>query len=151
MSQTETKETPIPITIHLMPSTVEKLKEISIYLSIRHNQEKPIERVIKSAIADYFDVMTPLSEKEKTFIKTLLVDDHKYAIKNQFKEIMRQKRVKAVKIHRDTGISESNLSQILNNKNINMTLDSFLRIWLALDCPPIGDCLYRENINSTEP
>ena len=51
---------------------------------------------------------------------------------------MKQKRIKAVEIHRSTGISESNLSQLLNNKNLNMTLDSFLRIWLALDCPPIA-------------
>ena len=72
MSQTETND-PIPITIHLMPSTVEKLKEISIYLYSRHNQENPIERVIKSAIADYFDVMTPLSEKKKLLLKLSLL------------------------------------------------------------------------------
>src|SRR3954466_14839633 len=141
MSQTKINETPIAVTIHLLPSTIENLKEISIYLSIRHNQEKTIERIIKSAIADYLDVMSPIPDQEKLYIKTLLVDDTKYAIKNRFKEIMKQKGIKAVKIHRDTGISESNLSQILNNKNINMTLDSFLRIWFALDCPPIGDCL----------
>jgi len=149
MSQTNTKETStIPVTIHLLPSTVEKLKGISNYLSIRHNQEKTIERTIKSAIAGYLDVMTPLSNQEKLYIKTLLVDDKKYAIKNRFKEIMKQKKTKAVQIHRDTGISESNLSQILSNKNLNMTLDSFLRIWLALDCPPIADCLYREDLEN---
>ena len=143
---TDAKETPVPVTIYLKPSTIEKLQEISIYLSIRHNQEKPIERVIKSAISNYLDVMRPLSAEEKTYLKTLLVDDKKYAIKNRFKEIMKQKSIKSVKIHRDTGISESNLSQILNNKNLNITLDSFLRIWLSLDCPPMADCLYRENL-----
>ena len=90
--------------------------------------------------------MTPLSEEEKTYIKTLLVDDKKYAIKNRFKEIMKQKGIKSVKIHRDTGISESNLSQILNNKNLNITLDSFLRIWLHWIVLQLADCLYRENL-----
>jgi DNA-binding Xre family transcriptional regulator len=148
MSQTSTKESStIPITIHLLPATVERLKEISNYLSIRHNQKKTIERIIKSAIAGYLDVMSPLSDEEILFIKTLIVDNKRYAIKNRFKEIMKQKKIKAVEIHRSTGISESNLSQLLSNKNLNMTLDSFLRIWLALDCPPIADCLYRDDLD----
>ena len=59
---------------------------------------------------------------------------------------MKQKRIKAVQIHRDTEISESNLSQLLSNKNLNMSLDYFLRLWFALDCPPIADCLFREDL-----
>jgi DNA-binding Xre family transcriptional regulator len=147
MSNTKQKEIPVPITVHLLPSTLKKLEHISIYLSIRHNQEKSIERIIKAAIANYLDVMVPIPEQDKQYIQTLIVDGPKYAIKNRFKEIMKQKGIKAVQIHRDTGISESNLSQLLNNKNLNMTLDSFLRIWIALDCPPIADCLYREDLD----
>ena len=147
MSQSKDMEGTIPVTIHLKTHTIEKLFKISSYLSLRNNEEKPVEYVIKAAIADYLDVMLPTSGKEKKYIKSLLFDGPKYVIKNRFKEIMEQKNIKAVQIHRNTDISESNLSQILNNKNQNMTLDSFLRIWIALDCPPIADCLYRENLD----
>ncbi len=138
-----------PITIYLMPSTIEHLEKISNYLSVREHRDVSIERIIKAAIADYIDVMSPTSNAEITSLKSLIFETNQekpYAIKNRFKEIMKQKGIKAVQIHRDTGISESNLSQLLNNKNLNMTLDSFLRIWIALDCPPIADCLYREYI-----
>jgi DNA-binding Xre family transcriptional regulator len=138
-----------PITIYLMPSTIEQLEKMSYYLSVREHREINIERIIKAAIADYIDVMSPFSDEEITSLKSLIFETNSekpYAIKNRFKEIMKQKGIKAVQIHRDTGISESNLSQLLNNKNLNMTLDSFLRIWLALDCPPIADCLYRETL-----
>lgn len=139
----------IPVTIYLKPSTVEQLKKISHYLAVREQQEVPLERIIRAAIADYMDLMSPLSDSDTTALKSLLFEPNNekpYAIKNRFKEIMKQKGIKAVQIHRDTGISESNLSQLLNNKNSNMTLDSFLRIWLALDCPPIADCLYRNTL-----
>ncbi|WP_394237496.1 helix-turn-helix domain-containing protein [Niallia oryzisoli] len=143
------RDSRIPITIYLKPSTVEQLKKISHYLAVREQQEVPLERIIRAAIADYMDIMAPLSDADTTALKSILFEPNNekpYAIKNRFKEIMKQKGIKAVQIHRDTGISESNLSQLLNNKNLNMTLDSFLRIWLALDCPPIADCLYRENL-----
>lgn len=150
---TEENEALIPITVYLKPSTVNRLEDINTFLSVKHNQEKNIERVIKDAIASYLDVMSPIPEKDILSLKTLIMenrkDDQPYAIKNRFKEIMKQKNIKQVQIHRDTGISESNLSQLLNNKNPTMTLDSFLRIWIALDCPPIADCLYRENIRNT--
>jgi len=143
------RDSRIPVTIYLKPSTVERLKKISHYLAVREQQEVPLERIIRAAIADYMDMMAPLSDADTTALKSILFEHNNekpYAIKNRFKEIMKQKGIKAVQIHRDTGISESNLSQLLNNKNLNMTLDSFLRIWLALDCPPIADCLYRENL-----
>jgi DNA-binding Xre family transcriptional regulator len=136
----------IPITIHLLPSTVDKLEKIRDYLSIRYNQEKQIEGIIKGAIVDFLDIMFPVSDVEMLSIKALILDDTKYVIRNRFKDIMKNKNIKSVEIHRNTGISESTLSQILNNKSHNMSLDYFLRIWLALDCPPVGDCLYRENI-----
>lgn len=145
----KSREELIPITVYLKPSTVDRLNRISHYLSIRDNSEYNVEKVIKAALVDYLDLMEPLSEEEKSNLKSLIFSprsEQEYALKNRFKEIMKQKGIKAVQIHRDTGISESNLSQVLNNKNQNMSLDYFLRIWIALDCPPIGDCLYRKDL-----
>lgn len=149
MSQSNFNEKRIPVTVHLSPSTVKELQKVSDYLTIRHRQEKSIERVIKGALADYLDLMYLYSEEEIAYIKTLIADkSQKGNIKNHFKDIMKQKGLRAADLHRITDISESNLSLILNNKNTNLGLDSFIRIWLALDCPPLADCLYKETIES---
>ena len=146
MIEKQTNEIPVSITIQLMPSTIKRLEEINHYLAIRNEHDLTLEDTIKDAIANYLDVMRPLNKEEINYIGTLIVDGTPYAIRNRFKEIMKQKGMKAVKLQRDTGISKSNISQVLNNKNLNMSLDYFLRIWFALQCPPIGECLYRENL-----
>ncbi|WP_338472734.1 helix-turn-helix transcriptional regulator [Niallia sp. XMNu-256] len=118
-------------------------------MAFKEKREETVEDTIKAAIADYLQVMEPLPAEEVNSLRSLIFQpgiEKPYALKNRFKEIMKQIGLKAVDLHRDTDISESNLSQILNNKNQNMSLDYFLRIWFALGCPPIGECLYRENI-----
>ncbi|WP_338473381.1 helix-turn-helix transcriptional regulator (plasmid) [Niallia sp. XMNu-256] len=146
MTEQQTNNVPVSISIQLMPSTIKRLEEINHYLAIRNKGDLTLEDTIKDAIANYLDVMRPLKKEEIDYIGTLVVDGSPYAIRNRFKEIMNQKGMKAVKLQKDTGISKSNISQVLNNKNLNMSLDYFLRIWFALQCPPIGDCLYRENL-----
>jgi hypothetical protein len=148
MRQEKTPER-IPVTIHLKPSTIERLNKVTTYLSFKHQDEQTLERTIRAAIADYLEIMDPISPEEIHTLRSLLFQprtEKPYALKNHFKEIMKLKGIKAVDIHRLTEISESNLSQVLNNKTLNMSVDYFLRIWLALNCPPIGDCLYRENV-----
>lgn len=145
---TKEKEELISVTINLKPQTVERLEKICQYLNFRRKKDHSLEYIIKASIADYLTLMNLKTESQKANIRNLIMEAERkpYAIKNYFKEIMWQKGMKAVDLHRETDISESNLSQVLNNKNLNMSLDTFLRIWLALDCPPIGECLYRENI-----
>jgi DNA-binding Xre family transcriptional regulator len=148
MRQEKTTER-IPVTIYLKPSTIERLNKITTYLSFKNEREETLECTIRASIADYLEVMDPLSQEEIHTLRSLLFQprtEKPYALKNRFKEIMKQKGMKAVTLHRLTEISESNVSQVLNNKNLNMSLDYFLRFWFALDCPPIGDCLFREDL-----
>jgi transcriptional regulator with XRE-family HTH domain len=42
-----------------------------------------------------------------------------------------------------TNIHAGNISIILSNRS-QPSLDYFLRIWIALGCPPLNQCLYRE-------
>lgn len=67
-----------------------------------------------------------------------------YRLNNRFKEIMEKKHLKAKDLCELTKISPSNISTILANKN-QPSLDYFLRIWIALGCPPLNECLYRED------
>ncbi|WP_405101467.1 helix-turn-helix domain-containing protein [Oceanobacillus sp. FSL H7-0719] len=63
---------------------------------------------------------------------------------NKFKEIAALKNVSQRDVSRITGINPSNLNQIFNNTNkSNPRLDTFLKIWIVLGCPPLNKCLYR--------
>lgn len=66
-----------------------------------------------------------------------------YRLRNKFKEIAKNKNLSQQQIAEMSNIEPSNISLIFRNKN-QPSLDYFLRIWIALGCPPISDCLYRE-------
>src|SRR4051812_6697064 len=120
MRQEKTTER-IPVTIYLKPSTIERLNKITTYLSFKNEREETLECTIRASIADYLEVMDPLSQEEIHTLRSLLFQprtEKPYALKNRFKEIMKQKGMKAVTLHRLTEISESNVSQVLNNKNL---------------------------------
>jgi hypothetical protein len=67
-----------------------------------------------------------------------------YRLQNRFKEIATKKGLSQQRVSELTNIDPSNISYIWRNKN-QPTLDYFLRIWIALDYPPLNKCLYREN------
>lgn len=71
-----------------------------------------------------------------------------FRLENSFKKIMEDKGMKGKELAEITGIHQGNISAILNNKN-QPSLDYFLRIWIALGCPPLNECLYR--IKDEEP
>lgn len=66
-----------------------------------------------------------------------------YRLKNHFKEILKRKGMIQRQLAEKSGIDPSNISIILANKS-QPSLDYFLRIWIALDCPPLNECLSRE-------
>ncbi|WP_053434706.1 helix-turn-helix domain-containing protein [Sporosarcina globispora] len=66
-----------------------------------------------------------------------------YRLKNRFKEYMDKHGIIPADLAKQTGIGASNISLILKNKN-QPSLDYFLRIWMALKCPPLDKILYRE-------
>lgn len=65
-----------------------------------------------------------------------------YQLENSFKEIMTSKGMRGKELAEITNIHHGNISLILNNKN-QPSLDYFLRIWIALGCPPLNECLHR--------
>lgn len=65
-----------------------------------------------------------------------------YRLENSFKEIMTKKGMRGKDLSEITNIHHGNISLILNNKN-QPSLDYFLRIWIALGCPPLNECLHR--------
>lgn len=66
-----------------------------------------------------------------------------YRLKNHFKQILKKKGMIQKDLADKTGIDPSNISIILSNRS-QPSLDYFLRIWIALNCPPLNECLSRE-------
>lgn len=65
-----------------------------------------------------------------------------YQLQNRIKELLDQKHMSQQELSEKTGISPSNISLIVKNKNQPST-DYFFRIWIALECPPIDWLFYR--------
>jgi DNA-binding Xre family transcriptional regulator len=66
-----------------------------------------------------------------------------YRLRNHFKEILKKKGWSQKQLAEATNIDPSNISITLSNRS-QPSLDYFLRIWIALGCPPLNECLSRE-------
>lgn len=66
-----------------------------------------------------------------------------YKLNNRIKEKLINIGWKQKDLADKTGIDKSNISMILSNRS-QPSLDYFLRIWIALDCPPINELFYRK-------
>ncbi|PAV30087.1 hypothetical protein CIL05_09435 [Virgibacillus profundi] len=130
------------IEIEMKDETYEKIKNmvdwINLDNSFRGKSDTPeakIEDFIKgAAISKLLDVETlsPLLNSRE-------VDS--LEIKNRFKDIAKEKKIKQVDICKKTGLKKANLSLIFNNEK-TLRADTFFAIWLILGCPPIHECLY---------
>ena len=67
-------------------------------------------------------------------------------IKIHLRELMWQKNISATKINRETGLSTTIISQIINGKHTNIRLETVDKLCEVLDCR-IQDLLEFERIN----
>jgi len=130
------------IEIEMKDETYEKIKNmvdwINLDNSFRGKSDTPEAKIgdfIKgAAISKLLDVETLshlLNSKEVGSLE----------IKNRFKDIAKEKKIKQVDICKKTGLKKANLSLIFNNEK-TLRADTFFVIWLILGCPPIHECLY---------
>ena len=52
----------------------------------------------------------------------------------KLRELLWQKNVSGVELHKATGISQAKISEIIRGKRTNITLDTVEKICLFLDC-----------------
>lgn len=55
-------------------------------------------------------------------------------IKIRLRELLWEKNITGVELHKATSISQSKISEIIRGKRVNVTLDTIERICLFLDC-----------------
>lgn len=134
----------ISITISLKKETVNKLEKIVNYYNqyTKFNNKKwdytSMEDIIKGSVIRQIEII----ENYNNFIENDNLEKP-FQIKNRFREIMLDQGLKQKDLVNMTGLDKSNISTIISNKN-QPSLDNFLRMWIALRCPPIHEVLYRE-------
>lgn len=138
-------EDEIKINIHLRKDTVEMINKIVQYKNLKnelirqnHNQVNTIEDFITGCVNFYINQIV----KREEFAG---LDDlgKPFRLRNHFKDILKRKGWNQKHLSDLTNIDPSNISIILSNRS-QPSLDYFLRIWITLGCPPLDECLSRE-------
>jgi DNA-binding Xre family transcriptional regulator len=65
-----------------------------------------------------------------------------FRLENKIGELLDLKRMSQKQLSDLTGIAAPNINNFVKNKN-QPSLDYFLRIWIALDCPPLDWMFFR--------
>lgn len=82
-----------------------------------------------------------LEDSPKQDIEQLIKNDG--PMKNNIKKLMTERKMTQKELSELTGIDKSNLSTYMNNKS-QPSIEFFLRIWHALEYPPLTELLYKE-------
>lgn len=112
---------------------------------IEPNKPEIIKKLYET-LPEFVPILNEAAEqlgKEPKMEVEPLIKDKKGAIKNNIKRIMKERKMTQKELAELTGIDKSNLSIYMNNKS-QPSIDFFLRIWHALEYPPLTDILYRE-------
>ncbi|MED1469868.1 helix-turn-helix transcriptional regulator [Bacillus salipaludis] len=88
------------------------------------------------------EAVEQLGSNPKMNIEPLL-NEKGGALKNNIKKIMKEKKITQKDLSEITGIDKSNLSIYMNNKS-QPSIEFFLKIWHALEYPPLHEILYKE-------
>lgn len=132
------------VNIYLKEEIIEDIENILKYKEVRDlldkKDTKPVtnEEFIVGCVCYYLRKIKAI--EDLSGINEL---GRPYQLKNRIKELLEQKNISQQELAKKTGIGASNISLIVKNKN-QPSLDYWLRIWIALDCPPIDWMLYRE-------
>lgn len=125
----------------------EVIKEVEQIVNYRNTRVMTFEPNKKPTNIEEFVTGCTIRSLEEIRNQNLLAgyDDlgKPYRLKNRLKEYVKKRGMLQKDLAAKTGIDEGNISTMLNNK-YQPSLDYFLRVWIALGCPPLNEILYRE-------
>ncbi|WP_368657963.1 helix-turn-helix domain-containing protein [Metabacillus halosaccharovorans] len=114
--------------------------------NIDAHKPKEITRKLYESLPEFLPILNEAAKKlgntPKENVEPLIQYDDGL-IKNNMKKIMKERKMTQKELSEITGIDKSNLSIYMNNKS-QPSIEFFLRIWHALDYPPLNEILYRE-------
>jgi DNA-binding Xre family transcriptional regulator len=95
------------------------------------------EDIIKAAIAEYLNLFSATQKSQSLLTINM---ENKGEIQLNFKPVLKGKKMKQAELANITGLNKANISDILNHKYLP-GLEVFLKIWVALDCPPLNEII----------
>lgn len=133
------------VKIYLKKEAIEQIqdviefKKVKDLLDKRESEYKSVEEFIVGCVYYYLKQID--SVEDISNIRYLITE---HQLKNRFEELMIKKGWNQKELVERTGISAGNINNILKNKN-QASIDNFFRIWIAFNCPPISNVLYRSD------
>jgi DNA-binding XRE family transcriptional regulator len=129
--------------IEVNESTASEIKKLVDYHNMKVdfgelNRDKIKEEdIIKAAIAEYLNLFSA-TQKSQSLLTINMENNRK--IQLNIKPILKEKGMKQADLAHITGINKANISDILNHKYLP-GLEVFIKIWVALDCPPLNEII----------
>lgn len=133
------------VKIYLKKEAIEQIqdviefKKVKDLLDKRESEYKSVEEFVVGCVYYYLKQID--SVEDISNIRYLITE---HQLKNRFEELMIKKGWNQKELVERTGISAGNINNILKNKN-QASIDNFFRIWIAFNCPPISNVLYRSD------
>lgn len=133
------------VEIYVSKETLDRIKAVTQFENGKNLLWKP-ERFSSYEVSDFIvgcvNLYLKQIDKQDRYAG---IDDlgKPFRLQNKFKDIAQSQGINQQRMSELTGIDPSNISLIFRNKS-QPSLDYFLRIWIALKCPDLNKCLYRE-------
>lgn len=131
------------IKFNITSETLEKLKLLQEIINYeRDNDKLTIEDVVKGSLFHYLNRFYTNRINEAEIEKLIPLGSHGELV-NCIGKFMNDNNITPSHVANETQITRAMMSNILNNKK-PPSLDVFIRIWVALGCPPLHKLLKRE-------
>lgn len=141
----------IIIDVSLKNETVRQLDDILQFCKVKQiysDYDLPLnhEDILKAALSFYLNHLQQLQKKKANIVTdiTVLKLSKPGKLKNSIKEYITKKKMLQKELAELTSLDQGTISIILSNRS-QPSLENFLRIWIALGCPPIEDLFYKED------
>lgn len=136
----------IPIIVNISEETVNKIHEIAMYKNHVHylnpSSNKRTDLNIEDFITGSINYQLDMIKNYKEIFEYEDLNQP-FQLKNRFKELFKKEGLTQHEIERITGVKQSNISLYFKNRQ-QPSLDNFIKLWVALKCPPIHEVIYRE-------
>ena len=143
----------IKITIEINYSLYHRIQDAIKYLNLSNLYEKENIEIwnendfVSGSIEDFLEYAEVFSHRTSSKNELKLSKQEKRIIKNTLKQYLKRHNIKQLELAEATGIERGNLSMIINNV-VQPSMDAFIRIWSALNFPPLDEILYRGEADS---
>ena len=139
-----TKEKLIEVPVRLRESTLQFIENIVEYENKKNlllNKNKPYATVEDFIAGCCIEIIKKIETYNEKIVHGFDITGE-YKLKNNIKKILKEKNIKQLDLSELTGLDKSTINLIVNNRT-QPTLEAFLKIWAALDFPPIEEMFYK--------